>query len=90
MASAINIPTPVAVAAEVAYSFQKDMRTRQQCIAEITEMIHVSHMNLSCFYLFTFNFIEMIFRIQILFFTFHFETFVIMFHYIQVSCFSPM
>ncbi|WOL03400.1 solanesyl-diphosphate synthase 1, mitochondrial-like isoform X1 [Canna indica] len=42
MASALNMPRPESVAAEIASSFQKDMRTRQQCIAEITEMIHVA------------------------------------------------
>lgn len=43
MASALSMPTPESVAAEVASSFEKNMRTRQQCIAEITEMIHVGH-----------------------------------------------
>ncbi|XP_042457587.1 solanesyl-diphosphate synthase 1, mitochondrial-like isoform X1 [Zingiber officinale] len=42
MASALSMPTPESVAAEVASSFEKNMRTRQQCIAEITEMIHVA------------------------------------------------
>ncbi|XP_042407205.1 solanesyl-diphosphate synthase 1, mitochondrial-like isoform X2 [Zingiber officinale] len=42
MASALSMPTPTSIAVEVASSFQKNMRTRQQRVAEITEMIHVA------------------------------------------------
>ncbi|XP_077221107.1 solanesyl-diphosphate synthase 1, mitochondrial-like isoform X1 [Tasmannia lanceolata] len=40
MASALNMPIPAADS--VIESVSKDLRTRQQCIAEITEMIHVA------------------------------------------------
>lgn len=46
MASALNMPIPEAAASGAYNNFSKDLRARQQCIAEITEMIHVSHLNL--------------------------------------------
>ncbi|XP_077253830.1 solanesyl diphosphate synthase 3, chloroplastic/mitochondrial-like isoform X2 [Tasmannia lanceolata] len=42
MASALNMPIPKSAADSVFESVSKDLRTRQQCIAEITEMIHVA------------------------------------------------
>ncbi|KAJ8510895.1 hypothetical protein OPV22_001329 [Ensete ventricosum] len=42
MASALNMPIPEAVASGAYNNFLKDLRARQQCIAEITEMIHVA------------------------------------------------
>ncbi|XP_064988153.1 solanesyl-diphosphate synthase 1, mitochondrial isoform X2 [Musa acuminata AAA Group] len=42
MASALNMPIPEAAASGAYNNFSKDLRARQQCIAEITEMIHVA------------------------------------------------
>ncbi|XP_026459930.1 solanesyl-diphosphate synthase 1, mitochondrial-like [Papaver somniferum] len=41
MASALNVSLPGSVPDAVA-NFSNELRTRQQCIAEITEMIHVA------------------------------------------------
>ncbi|RRT62556.1 hypothetical protein B296_00010316 [Ensete ventricosum] len=38
----LNMPIPEAVASGAYNNFLKDLRARQQCIAEITEMIHVA------------------------------------------------
>ncbi|KAG1348181.1 solanesyl-diphosphate synthase 1, mitochondrial [Cocos nucifera] len=42
MASALNMPLPHSVADGVFHSLPNELRSRQQCIAEITEMIHVA------------------------------------------------
>ncbi|XP_073003723.1 solanesyl-diphosphate synthase 1, mitochondrial isoform X1 [Typha latifolia] len=42
MASALNMAIPEATANAVFSGFSKELRERQQCIAEITEMIHVA------------------------------------------------
>ncbi|XP_008787643.1 solanesyl-diphosphate synthase 1, mitochondrial-like isoform X1 [Phoenix dactylifera] len=42
MASALNMPIPQSAADGVFGGLPKELRTRQQCIAEITEMIHVA------------------------------------------------
>lgn len=41
MASALNVQLPNSAASDVVHSLSKDTRAKQQCIAEITEMIHV-------------------------------------------------
>lgn len=47
MASSLSLHVPENVAGAAFDSLSKELRTRQQCIAEITEMIHV------CAYIFT-------------------------------------
>ncbi|XP_058071540.1 solanesyl-diphosphate synthase 1, mitochondrial isoform X1 [Magnolia sinica] len=42
MASALNMPIPQSAADGVLQTISKEQRARQQCIAEITEMIHVA------------------------------------------------
>lgn len=42
MATALNVQIPRSAPQVDVDSFSGDLRTRQQCIAEITEMIHVS------------------------------------------------
>ncbi|XXG74714.1 hypothetical protein AAC387_Pa07g3366 [Persea americana] len=42
MASALNMPIPESAAESVLHGMLKETRARQQCIAEITEMIHVA------------------------------------------------
>ncbi|KAH7654328.1 geranyl diphosphate synthase protein [Dioscorea alata] len=42
MASALNMPIPQSAADEVFDNLSRDLRSRQQSIAEITEMIHVA------------------------------------------------
>ncbi|XP_068634385.1 solanesyl-diphosphate synthase 1, mitochondrial-like isoform X3 [Aristolochia californica] len=42
MASALNMPIPGSAIDSVDHNVSKDLRSRQQCIAEITEMIHVA------------------------------------------------
>ncbi|XP_034709652.1 solanesyl diphosphate synthase 3, chloroplastic/mitochondrial-like [Vitis riparia] len=42
MATALNVPLPRPALAEVPETLSTELRTRQQCIAEITEMIHVA------------------------------------------------
>ena len=41
MASALDMPLPHSVVDGVFHSLPNELRSRQQCIAEITEMIHV-------------------------------------------------
>lgn len=48
MATALNVPLPRPALAEVPETLSTELRTRQQCIAEITEMIHVSSLKF-CF-----------------------------------------
>lgn len=52
MASALNMPIPQSAADEVFDNLSRDLRSRQQSIAEITEMIHVIHLNLLLFKIF--------------------------------------
>ncbi|XP_078439296.1 geranyl diphosphate synthase 1 isoform X2 [Wolffia australiana] len=42
MASALNVPTPSSATDNTAHDSSMDTRAKQQCIAEITEMIHVA------------------------------------------------
>lgn len=42
MATALNVPIPKPLPHLVEDNLTMDLRTRQQCVAEITEMIHVS------------------------------------------------
>ncbi len=42
MATALNMPIPKPLPHLVGENLTMDLRTRQQCVAEITEMIHVS------------------------------------------------
>lgn len=42
MATALNLPIPKSLPHSVGDNLTMDLRTRQQCVAEITEMIHVS------------------------------------------------
>ncbi|XP_038970494.1 LOW QUALITY PROTEIN: solanesyl-diphosphate synthase 1, mitochondrial [Phoenix dactylifera] len=42
MASALNMPLPHSAADGLFHSLPNELRSRQQCIAEITEMIHVA------------------------------------------------
>jgi len=44
MASALNISNPISAINGMSSSLSKELRARQQCIAEIAEMIHVCHM----------------------------------------------
>lgn len=42
MATALNLPIPKSLPHSVGDNLTMDLRTRQQCVAEITEMIHVA------------------------------------------------
>ena len=42
MATALNLPISAPVLDNGVHMLSTELRTRQQCIAEITEMIHVS------------------------------------------------
>jgi geranyl diphosphate synthase len=53
MATALNVSIPQPFPSEPVDAFAKELRARQQCIAEITEMIHVSSLefcaSIKCF-----------------------------------------
>lgn len=42
MASALSVPLSESTASAVLHNLAKELRGKQQCVAEITEMIHVS------------------------------------------------
>jgi hypothetical protein len=53
MATALNVSIPQPFPSEPGDALSKELRARQQCIAEITEMIHVSSLefcaSIKCF-----------------------------------------
>lgn len=47
MATAVDVPIPRQIPEVAVNTLYTELRSRQQCIAEITEMIHVSVLALS-------------------------------------------